>query len=533
MSQQNNNNPNPSQKLFLFENKDSQNNQDSKMDSKYQIRQEQFDQDENFSKIKESTMSKELTLSQDNRNKIFIQKRLHKKSNIESKESLINSLSIPKDIYEKLTSEEIQPSDFSKIINLFNSQNIDDKFKGLIGIRKLLSIASQPPIQEIIDLKIVPELIKLLDNSPNEFIFEAVWSLTNIAAGNPDQANTILIYGGVPKILNLLDSNIEEIKSQTIWLVANLIGESPKIRDTLIEQKIFDKILTILASTNNENYINLSTWAISNFFRIKPIPNYETSYKAFKIIARVIMIYETTNVEFITDACFILSVMTKNYKEFIKEIIDINLLPNIIKFLDIDNKSVIMTSLRIIGNIAAEDNANQTQKLIDLGVLEKLKYTLFNQNLGIRKESAFIISNLAAGTQKQIETLIQQNFLQILYKVFKNDLPKVKKEAIYGIGNLSSVENEKYMQKLIDDGILIFVYECMKNDETQFIALSLEILGNILAFAKKNGNLNNFLSEIEKIGMVDILEKLQVHKDQMIYEKTIQILDTYFETENI
>ena len=246
MSQQNNNNPNPSQKLFLFENKDSQNNQDSKMDSKYQIRQEQFDQDENFSKIKESTMSKELTLSQDNRNKIFIQKRLHKKSNIESKESLINSLSIPKDIYEKLTSEEIQPSDFSKIINLFNSQNIDDKFKGLIGIRKLLSIASQPPIQEIIDLKIVPELIKLLDNSPNEFIFEAVWSLTNIAAGNPDQANTILIYGGVPKILNLLDSNIEEIKSQTIWLIANLIGESPKIRDTLIEQKIFDKILTIL-----------------------------------------------------------------------------------------------------------------------------------------------------------------------------------------------------------------------------------------------------------------------------------------------
>ena len=105
--------------------------------------------------------------------------------------------------------------------------------------------------------------------------------------------------------------------------------------------------------------------------------------------------------------------MTKNYKEFIKEIININLLPNIIKFLDIDNKSVIMTSLRIIGNIAAEDNANLTQKLIDLNVLEKLKYTLFNENVGIRKESAYIISNIAAGTQKQIETLIQQNFLQI------------------------------------------------------------------------------------------------------------------------
>ena len=425
MSQQNNNNINPNQNLFLGENK---NNQDFQMDSKFQIRQEQqFAKDENFSKIKEATLTKELTLSQDNRNKIFLQKRLHKKNNIESKESLLNNLSIPKDIYEKLTSEEIQPSDFSKIINLFNSQNIDDKFKGLIGIRKLLSIPSQPPIQEIIDLKIVPELIKLLDNSPNEFIYESIWSLTNIASGDQEQANTILIYGGIPKILNLLDSNIEEIKSQSIWLVANLTGESSKIRNTLIEQKVFDKILTILASTNFENYIDLCTWAISNFFRIKPVPNYETSYKAFKIIARVIMIYKTTNVEFITDACFILSVMTKNYKEFIKEIIDINLLPNIIKFIDIDNKNVIMASLRIIGNIAAEDNANQTQKLIDLNVLDKLKYTLFNESLSIRKESAFIISNLAAGTQKQIETLIQQNFLQILYKVFKNDLPKVKK----------------------------------------------------------------------------------------------------------
>lgn len=533
MSQQNNNNLNPSQNLFLNDNNNSQNNQELQMDSKFQIRQEQFAQDENFSKIKESTMSKELTLSQDNRNKIFLQKRLHKKNNIESKESLLNSLSIPKDIYEKLISEEIQPSDFSKIINLFNSENIDDKFKGLIGIRKLLSMASQPPIQEIIDLKIVPELIKLLDNSPNEFIYEAIWSLTNIAAGNPDQANTILIYGGIPKILNLLDSNIEEIKSQTIWLVANLMDESSKIRNTLIEQKVFDKILTILASTNKENYINLSTWAISNFFRIKPAPSYEISYKAFKIIARVIMIYETTNVEFITDACFILSVMTKNYKEFTKEIIDINLLPNIIKFLDIDNKGVIMTSLRIIGNIASEDNPNLTQKLIDSNILDKLKYTLFNQNLGIRKESAFIISNLAAGTQKQIQYLIQQNFLQILYKVFKNDLPKVQKEVIYGIGNLSSVEDEQYMKKLIDDGILIFVYESMKIDDPQFIALSLEILGNILSFSKKNGNLKNILIEIEKIGMTDLLENLQVHKDQIIYEKTIQILDTYFETENI
>ena len=530
MSQQNINNSNPSN---LFNQNSNTKSQEEQMDSKFQARQEQFTQDETFSKIKENTMTKELSLSEDYRDKIFLQKRLQIKGNPESKTSLFNCLSISKDIYEQLSSEEIQPSDFQKIINLFHSQNIDDKFKGLIGIRKLLSIESNPPIQEIIDLKIVPELINLLENSPNEFKYEAIWSLSNIAYGNEEQANTILIYGGIPKILNLLDSNIEEIKKQTFWLVANLVVNSAKIRDTLIEQKIFDKILTILASANDENYINLATWAISNFYRVKPIPNYENSYKAFKIIARVIMIYETTNKEFITDTCFILSSMSKNYQEFLKEIVDLNLLPKIIKFLDIDNKAIIMSCLRIIGNIASDENANLTQKLLDLNILEKLKYTLFNESIGIRKETAFILSNFAAGTQKQIETLIDHNFLQILYKTFQNDINKVKKEAIIAIGNLSSVENEKYMKKLLDDGLLIYIYEFMKNEESQVLAVSLEILGNVLAFAKKKGELNNLLNEIEKMGMVDILEKLQVHKDQMIYEKTIQLLDTFFETETV
>lgn len=532
MSQQINNNSLPNQNLLFGQNKDSQNNQDYQIESKFQNRQEQFTTEEDISKIKESTMSQELSLGKDTRNKIFLQKRLLKKTNIESNSSLLDSLTMPKDIYEKIASAEIQPSDFQKIINSFHSQNIEDKFKGLVGIRKLLSIESKPPIQEIIELNIVPELINLLENTPNEFKYEAIWSLTNIASGTEEQANTILIYGGLPKILNLLDSNIEEIKSQTVWLIANLIGESSKIRDTLIGQKVYDKLLTILASTNNEKYINLCTWAICNFFRVKPIPDYDIAYKAFKIIARVVMIYDNTNTEFIIEACQIFSIITKKHKKFLKEIIDSNLIQYIIKFLDIDNKNVLMTCLRIVGNIACEDNANQVQKLIDLNVLEKLKYTLFNDYLGIRKESAFILSNIAAGTQKQIETLIDQNFLQILFKVFKNDLPKVKKQVIYAIGNLTSVESEKYMKKLVDDGILIFIYDCLKDDDNLFISISLEMLEHVLSYGKKRGELNLLMGEIEKMGMLDILEKLQVHEDEIIYEKTIHILENYFDIEN-
>lgn len=516
----------------FFPNSDSsQNNQDSQMESKFQSRQELFTNEENFSQIKESTMSKELSLGENNRNKIFMQKRLNKKINTENNLSLFNVLKISKDVYTQLTNEEINIKDFSKIINLFRSQNIDEKFKGLIGLRKLLSIESSAPIQEIIDLNIVPELINLLDNPLYEFKYEATYCLCNIASGTPDQAKTIIIHGGIPKILNLLDCSIEEIKSQTIWLVSNLVSDSDKIRAALIENKIFDKILTILSSTNNESYINLSAWAISNFFKVKPVLNYGICKKAFNNIARAVLIYNKDDEDFITDVCFFFSVVTHKYKEFNQEIIDTGLLQKIIKFLDTKKKNIILTSLRIIGNIACTENANQTQKLIDLGVLEKLKYTLFNENISIRRESAFILSNIAAGTQKQIEAVIDQNFFQILYKVFTNDNQKVKKEAIIAIANMTNVEDEKYMKKIFEDNILMIILELLKKEDAFYILIGLEILVNIFIFSEKKGRKKEFQNECEKMGISDVLEKLQMNENQMVYEKTLTILETYFETE--
>ena len=123
--------------------------------------------------------------------------------------------------------------------------------------------------------------------------------------------------------------------------------------------------------------------------------------------------------------------------------------------------------------------------------------------------------------------------MQILSKLFRSDTsPQVKNEAIFGIANLTSVENELYMKKLVDDGILIIIFECMKTDVAKYIAISLEALANILSFGKKKGELKYFVNEIEKMGMFDILEKLQTHENDIIYQKTLQILENYFDTEN-
>ena len=76
--------------------------------------------------------------------------------------------------------------------------------------------------------------------------------------------------------------------------------------------------------------------------------------------------------------------------------------------------------LRIIGNMVA-GNALQTQKVVDAGVLPYLLKTMFHEKKSVRKESCWIISNIAAGTQQQIEALIMNDFLPVMTQVIKND----------------------------------------------------------------------------------------------------------------
>lgn len=507
--------------------------QENQIEFKFQNRQEKFSNEENFSQIKENTMSNELSLGQDTRKKEFMKRRLIKKVNMEAIESLKNKLSIQLDIYEKCNSMVVQPSEFNSIVEAFRTQDPIKKYTGLVGIRKLLSFQTDPPIQELIDIGIVPELIELLKNSPAEFQYEALWCLTNIATGTTDQANSIVVKGGVPNIIALMDSNIEELKNQAVWTIGNLASDSQKIRDLLIKDKAFDKILTILASTSQTQIIKTCTWAISNFCRVKPVPPYEYMKKSIKMISRAIVLIPE-EVEFLTDACFILSFMTEHYKDTIKDLLDIELIPHIIKSLNIDTQFIQLSCLRIVGNIAS-GNANQTQKLLDWKVLDYLKKTIFNQKRAIRKESAWIISNIAAGTQKQIETLIAEEFLPILDEVIKNDEIEIKKEAIWAVCNLTSVENPEYLEKILKQGILKIICNCLKMEDAKYLAVCLEAFGNLLAFGKKNciDNVNPIVKEVEKMGMFDLLEKLQLHPVEIVYEKTLKILETYFDTENL
>ena len=116
------------------------NDQDEVMETKFQNRQNAFTSEENFSELKENELNKELSLGQNVRDKIFMQKRIKMLKNSEQSQSLKNKLTISLQLYENCEKMVVDLSKFKDIIEAFRTQNIEQKYQGLVGIRKLLAL---------------------------------------------------------------------------------------------------------------------------------------------------------------------------------------------------------------------------------------------------------------------------------------------------------------------------------------------------------------------------------------------------------
>ena len=88
---------------------------------------------------------------------------------------------------------------FADLVAAINDQNILKQHYGVIGIRKILSVPENPPIQPVIDAGLVPRMIEYVKQKEYpQLQLEATWALTNVASGTSVQCQSIIDKGGIP-----------------------------------------------------------------------------------------------------------------------------------------------------------------------------------------------------------------------------------------------------------------------------------------------------------------------------------------------
>jgi len=423
-------------------------------------------------------------------------------------------------------------------------QLLDDGSQLGLGVDLLRRFLSRRPtsveLQAIVQLGFVDFMIESLDHiQDSQIIYDICWGITNLSSGTHEMCAYIVARGVIEKLSRVIDSTDSRVTNQSIWALSNLATDCFEFRHKILELTVVDSLMSFLAQNqDNSKYLQNLAWFLSNIFRPNSKQNVDQGLIR-KFLPLLFNVVQLNNLAARKDSALAICHIAQTGYENIELIIKYQLHEFMFNIAyNSNNTEFLMPVLRFFGSMSFSSDEH-TQILLEKDIKVLLIKTLNSKCPELIRDSLWIMSNMAAGTIEQIDyifdlELIRENVLNHL----DNDShlkSKIVIEIFYFLHNILVTHCGKSAVSLLNNNVTFLEHmrELLTSPNAEMISIALQVLFYVLRITTDYSpySLEDLLLSIEEKGILDLLESLQLHANQQIYQKSYEIAATFFSEE--
>ncbi|GMR54988.1 hypothetical protein PMAYCL1PPCAC_25183, partial [Pristionchus mayeri] len=455
---------------------------------------------------------------------------LMKRRNLVEDEEEDLDVSSPEDPTKQASANKVPILTCEQVIEVLkNNPDIEQTRAAFESVRRLLSKSKNPPVDEVINCGLIFAIVQGLSVEDVKVRYECAWALTNIVSGTPEQTIKAVEAGATAPLIQLMMHPSLDLAEQATWAVANIAGDSAQLRDYVIKCNGVEALMLLCGKMKEltTSFVRTLSWTFSNMCRHK---NPHAPLEVLAVLSQGLfrlMQHEDYNVR--QDACWAVSYLTDGPDVQISLARDAGIMPLVFKHLSEDD-GLVAPALRVLGNMAT-GNDDLTQTVIDLGTLRVLPAVARKaKSSSIVKECCWLISNVIAGTQKQIQAVIDNGLLSMIITVMQTGDYRCQFECSWALSNLASGGTTSQLLELVGEKPMAALAGVLSHTNADFLSNVLEAIYALLTAVatSRPDSLDAVKEEVEESGVLDHLEKLQENMNEKVYNLTYKILSEYF-----
>ncbi|XP_073290244.1 importin subunit alpha-9-like isoform X1 [Primulina huaijiensis] len=405
-------------------------------------------------------------------------------------------------------------------------------------LRRLLSRSEFPPVQASLEAGAMPILVQCLSfGSPDEQLLEAAWCLTNIAAGKPEE--TKALFPALPLLVaHLGEKSALAVAEQCAWTLGNVAGEGEELRNVLLSQGALPPLSRMMLS-NKGSTVRTAAWALSNLIKGPDSKAATETIRIDGVLDSILRHLKKADEELVTEVAWVVVYLTALSDVATNILAKSNLLQILVDRLASSNSlQLLIPVLRSLGNLVAADSCLTNNILFadhqtTVNAIQALVKCLRSEHQVLKKESAWALSNIAAGSVEHKKLIHSSEAVPSLIHLLSTAPFDMRKEAAYVLGNLCVAPAEgserpslilEHLVSLVRRGILPGFVNLVRSADIEAARVGLQFMELVLR-GMPNGEGPKL---VEAEDGIDAMERYQFHENEDVRNMANELVDKYF-----